>query len=281
MPAATEATFVTAAPSLSAPLASQQTPRDGVCPAALIEAPSLLAKSRSRIFNPLFLGYTFLFVLSVYPLLLARTRRPLARAMQFWAKGVLVLMRWVAGIRTDIRGRENLPKSGPYILASKHQSEADGIAMLALVGDIAFVAMKEVGKYPLVGPVLKKLEMVLVDTDGGAKERTTLAEGGRRAAGDGRAILIYPEGTLMKVGERGRYRAGVYHLAADLDIPVIPVATDIGRCWDRRQPMKRAGTGTFAFLPAIKAGADKRDFMTTLEETIEAESLRLANEHRA
>lgn len=231
---------------------------------------------RSRIFNALFLGYTFLFVLAVYPLLLARTRRPIARAMQFWAKGVVGLMRCIAGIRVEMRGRENLPKSGPYILASKHQSEADGIVLLALVGDLAFVAMKAVAKYPLVGPVLRKLEMVLVDTDGGACERATLAEGGRKAAAEGRAILIYPEGTLMKVGERGRYRAGVFHLAAELGVPVIPVATDIGRCWDRRQPIKRPGTGTVSFLPAIRAGADKRAFMAALEATIEDENARLA-----
>lgn len=274
MLAATET--VPATPALSTPLAPL--PKASAIAA---EQQSQLARLRSRVFNVLFLGYTFLFVLAVHPLLLARTRRPLARAMQIWAKGVLALMSGVAGIRTEFRGRENLPKSGPYILASKHQSEADGIAMLALVGDLAFVAMKEVAMYPFVGPILKKLEMVLVDTDGGARERSTLAEGGRAAAGNGRAILIYPEGTLMKVGERGRFRAGVYHLAADLGIPVIPVATDIGRFWDRRQPMKRAGTGTFAFLPAIKASADKRDFMAALEETIEAECTRLANEARA
>ena len=113
------------------------------------------------------------------------------------------------------------------------------------------------------------------------RKRSPSPEAGGAPAANGRAILTYPEGSLMKAGERGRCRAGVYPLAADLGIPVIPVATDIGRFWDRRQPMKRAGTGTFAFLPAIKASADKRDFMAALEETIEAECTRLANEARA
>src|SRR5688572_10086383 len=128
---------------------------------------SLALRLRSRIFNAVFLAYTFLFVLSVYPLLLLPSRRPTARAMKVFAKGVLWLMRGVAGIRIETRGRENLPRDGAYILASKHQSEADGFIQMALVDDIAFVAMKEVGKYPLVGPVLRKLEMVLIDTDGG------------------------------------------------------------------------------------------------------------------
>jgi 1-acyl-sn-glycerol-3-phosphate acyltransferase len=82
----------------------------------------------------------------------------------------------------------------------------------------------------------------------------------------------------MKVGERGKYRAGVYHLATDLGLPVIPVATDVGRCWDRRQPVKRAGVVAVTFLPAMRAGEDKRAFMAALEHTIEAESTGLAAE---
>ncbi|MCW5773627.1 MAG: 1-acyl-sn-glycerol-3-phosphate acyltransferase [Rhodospirillaceae bacterium] len=245
-------------------------------PPAVAASPGRGERLRSRLFNAVFLGFTFLFVLSAYPLLLLPSRRPLARAIQRWARGVLWLMRRIAGIRVAIAGRENLPKTGPYILASKHQSEADGIILLAHLDDVAFVAMKEVGRYPLVGPLLRKLDMVLVDTDGGLRERATLAAGGRRAAAAGRPILIYPEGTLMKVGERGRYRPGVYHLAAEIGVPVVPVATDIGRCWDRRQKTKRPGTGTVAFLPPMQAGADKRAFMAALEEAIELESQRLA-----
>jgi 1-acyl-sn-glycerol-3-phosphate acyltransferase len=274
---------------MPAPLACQPLAADAALafapPASLPACPSagnesFALKLRSRLFNAVFLGYTFLFVLTAYPLLLWPTRRPLARAMKIYAGGVLWLMRRLAGIRVEVRGREHLPTSGAYILASKHQSEADGLIQMAVIDDLAFVAMKEVGNYPLVGPVLRKLEMVLIDTDGGPREVATLAQGGQGAAAAGRPILIYPEGTLMKVGERGRYRAGVYHLAAGLGLPVIPVATDVGRCWDRRQKTKRPGVATVTFLPALRAGDDKRAFMAALEETIEAECLRLVADSR-
>ena len=74
MHAATETS--PAAPALSAPLAPLPKALD-----IAAEQPGPLVRARSRVFNVLFLGYTFLFVLAVYPLLLARTRRPLARAM--------------------------------------------------------------------------------------------------------------------------------------------------------------------------------------------------------
>lgn len=248
-------------------------------PARPTEAsPGFALRVRSYFFNAVFLGYTFLFVLCIYPLLLCPTRRPLARAMKVYARGVLGLMRGVAGIRIVVRGRENLPAIGAYVIASKHQSEADGLIQMAVIDDLAFVAMKEVGKYPLVGPVLRKLEMVLIDTDGGPREVATLAEGARKAAAAARPILIYPEGTLMKVGERGKYRAGVYHLAADLGLPVVPVATDVGRCWDRRQKTKRPGAVTVAFLPPMQPTAGKAAFMAALEESIEAACARLPSE---
>ena len=254
-------------------------PQAAQMPARSRSAAGLGQRLRSQAFNAIFLTYTFLFVLSTYPLLLWPSRRPLARAMKRYAKGVVWLMRRLAGIRIDVKGLETLPKSGAYILASKHQSEADGIIQMAVIDDVAFVAMKEVGNLPLVGPVLRKLEMVLIDTDGGARERATLFAGGRRAAAAARPILIYPEGTLMKVGERGRYRAGVYHLAAELGVPVIPVATDVGRCWDRRQKVKTPGVVTVSFLAPMQAGEDKRAFMAALEDAIETEGARLVAEH--
>jgi 1-acyl-sn-glycerol-3-phosphate acyltransferase len=243
-------------------------------PAISIGAPRPL---RSRIFTLWLYGFSFLFVLAAQPLVLLPSRRPMAAAIRLWARIVRATMRWMLGIRVTATGLENLPRNGAYVLASKHQSEADGILMLALVPDIAFVAMKEVGRYPLVGPLLRKLEMVLVDTDGGQSERKALSLGGRAAADAGRPILIYPEGTLNAVGARGRYRAGVYHLAKDLDLPVVPVATNIGLCWDRRTPTKHAGAASVAILPAMRVGEDKPGFMARLEEVIEAKTAALVS----
>jgi 1-acyl-sn-glycerol-3-phosphate acyltransferase len=57
---------------------------------------------------------------------------------------------------------------------------------------------------------------------------------------------------------------------------VVPVATDVGRCWDRRQKTKRPGVVTVTYLAPMRPGDDKRAFMAALEETIEAECARLA-----
>lgn len=233
---------------------------------------------RSTIFNLAFYAYTFLSAFVALPLTVLPSRKPLAGFIRLWAKGTVLLMRWIAGIAVEIRGRENLPADGPRVIAGKHQSECDGIIVMSLIPDIAFVAMKELEKLPFVSPILRKLEMVMVETCGGGRERETLVEGGRKASAAGRSILIYPEGHLMAVGKRERYRTGVHHLAFDLGLPVIPVATNIGLRWDRRMWRKKPGPAVVEFLPSLAPIADKAAFMARLEEVIEAGTERLVLE---
>lgn len=241
----------------------------------------MLQKLRSALFNALFLTISIGAALLCLPLTLSRSRRPVARVLRRWAKTVVVLMRRVAGISVEIRGREHLPQDAPHIIAGKHQSECDGIIVLSLIPDLAVIAMKELADKPLIGPILRKLEMVLVDTCGGGRERESLLAGGRAARAAGRSILIYPEGHLMAVGTKERYRPGVYHLAVDLGLPVIPVATNVGLRWDRRQKLKKAGPAVVQFLPALPPHTDKGTFMARLEEEIERATELLVLEHQA
>ncbi|MEQ8696898.1 MAG: lysophospholipid acyltransferase family protein [Bauldia litoralis] len=235
---------------------------------------------RSTVFNLVFKSYCLVTLVVALPLTLLPRRTGAAWILRTWARGVLALMRTVAGIRVEVRGREHIPADRPVVFAGKHQSEADGIVVLALVPNLAVVAMRELARIPLAGRLLRKLEMILVDTGGGAGQRATLVDGSRAVHGQGRSILIYPEGTLMAVGTRERYRAGVYHVARDLGTVVVPIATNMGLSWDRRKARKRPGTVVVEFLPPMEPGPDKAAFMARLEAAIETRSDDLAAEGR-
>jgi 1-acyl-sn-glycerol-3-phosphate acyltransferase len=187
-------------------------------------------------------------------------------------------MRWIGGMKVEVRGRTNLPTEGPALLANKHHSESDGILLAANIPGIAFVAMQELFSYPLIGAILYRLQMIRVDACGGGKERENLAQFARRAHESGRHIAIYPEGHLMAPGERERYRSGIYYLYRDLDLAVTPVATSVGLLWNRRDWWKRPGRAAIEFLPTIETGLDKQTFMRRLEDAIEAASDRLIAE---
>jgi 1-acyl-sn-glycerol-3-phosphate acyltransferase len=138
--------------------------------------------------------------------------------------------------------------------------------------------MKDLLDYPAIGRILTKLDMIMVDTCGGGSERNVLSTAAKRAYDAGRHILIYPEGQLVPVGDRERYKIGVYHLYSDLNLPVTPVATNVGLCWQCRGWKKTPGTAVLSFLPPIATGLDKDTFMRVLEDQIEAETARLVGE---
>ena len=233
---------------------------------------------RSLAFNLFFYGFTALTALVgilLVPIPLATLLRGL---LHNWAKVVQWAMRAIGGMEIEIRGRQHLPARGPALLAMKHQSESDGITLAALIPGIAFVAMQELFRYPLIGAILYRLQMIRVDTCGGGKEREHLARFARRAYDSGRYIAIYPEGHLMAIGERERYRSGIYYMARDFGLPVTPIATCVGLLWNRRDWVKKPGRAAIEFLPPIPAGLEKVEFMQRLETSIEGATARLVAE---
>ncbi len=233
---------------------------------------------RSFLFNMVFYGYTALTAIVCLLLVPLPSAKPLETAVHWWARSIAFALRWIAGIKLEVRGHENIPKVGPSLIASKHQSFSDGVLMLSLVKRVATVAMKDLLQYPAIGRIMTKMDMIMVDTCGGGTERDHLSKAAQRAYDNKRHILIYPEGQLVPVGDRERYKAGVYHLYEDLDLPVVPVATNAGVCWQCRAWTKTPGTITMSFLEPIKTGLDKDTFMRVLEDRIEAETDRLVGE---
>jgi len=227
---------------------------------------------RSAVFNLGFFLLTAAMVLGSLPLLLAPRQRMIA-AMRLWARLVLGLLRGVCGIRFRLEGAEHLPPPGaPALIAAKHQSAFDTIIWLALLPDAAYVLKAELLRIPLYGQLARKARMIAVDRSAGASAMRALLKGGREAAAAGRQIVIFPEGTRVAPGSRVPYQPGVAALAAATGLPVIPAATDSGRCWGRRAFRKPAGLITLRVLPPLPVGLRREALMQRLEDAIEAET---------
>ncbi len=204
-------------------------------------------------------------------------RRPTSRVIRQYVRRMVQAMRLLAGIRIEVRGRERLPE-GAYILASKHQSWGDGFATYDQFDDLAFVTGDHLEKFPLLGTVLRKLGAIVVNNCGGHRAREALKARAADAHAEGRRILIFPEGNLAKVGEKFRYRSGVWHMARDFDLPVVPVATNLGLFWPQEAFEKHPGTATLEFLDPIPPGLPKGTFLARLEAAIETRTAELVAE---
>jgi len=194
-----------------------------------------------------------------------------------YVKRMVQAMRLLAGIHLRVLGRERLP-TGAFIIASKHQSWGDGFATYDQFDDLAFVTGDHLEKFPLLGTVLRKLGAIVVNNCGGRESREALKHRSADADAAGRKILIYPEGNLARVGEKFRYRSGVWDMYRDFDMPVVPLATNLGLFWPREEFRKNAGTATLDFLDPIPTGLGKDEFLTRLEAAVEGRTAELIAE---
>lgn len=206
-------------------------------------------------------------------------RNATAAVIRAYVRRMVQAMRLFAWIRIEVRGRERLP-AGAFIIASKHQSWGDGFATYDQFDDLAFVTGDHLEKFPLLGTVLKKLGAIVVNNCGGREARESLKQRGADAHREGRRILIYPEGNLAKVGEKFRYRSGVWHMYRDFDMPVVPLASNLGLFWPQEEYRKHPGTATLEFLDPIPTGLGKEEFLARLEEAVESKTAELIAEAR-
>lgn len=194
-----------------------------------------------------------------------------------YVKRMVQAMRILAGIQLQVRGRERLP-TGAFIIASKHQSWGDGFAVYDQFEDLAFVTGDHLEKFPLLGTVLRKLGAIVVNNCGGREARDALKHRSADAHAAGRKILIYPEGNLAKVGEKFRYRSGVWHMYRDFDMPVVPLASNLGLFWAQEDFKKTPGMATLEFLDPIPTGLGKEEFLARLEDAVEGRTAELIAE---
>jgi 1-acyl-sn-glycerol-3-phosphate acyltransferase len=211
-------------------------------------------------------------VLTVFP-----GRKPVTWIIHRYTKRMVQAMRFFAGIKLEVRGRENLLEQ-PVIYACKHHSWGDGFCIYSQFGDLAFVTGDHLEKFPLMSTLLSKLGAIVVNNCGGVTARKALANRSADAAKDGRSILIYPEGHLNAPGTYRRYRSGVWHMMTNFNMPVVPVATNLGLFWQEEHYKKTPGTAVLEFLEPIQPGMAKDDFLELLRTRIETRSQELISE---
>ncbi|ESQ94314.1 lysophospholipid acyltransferase family protein [Asticcacaulis benevestitus] len=204
-------------------------------------------------------------------------RKPVKWIIQRYTRRMIQAMHIFAGIKLELRGRENIPDV-PVIFACKHHSWGDGFCIYSQFDDLAFVTGDHLEKYPMMSTLLSKLGAIVVNNCGGIEARKNLASRSADAAKDGRSILIYPEGHLNSPGTYRRYRSGVWHMANNFNMPVVPVATNLGLFWQETRYKKKSGTAVLEFMEPIAPGMSKDEFLNTLRDRIEQRSQELISE---
>jgi len=126
-------------------------------------------------------------------------------------------------------GMENVPKSGPVILASNHLSFADHFfGPWPLRRPIVFLGKRDYFTGKGVKGFLSKMffsgvGVIPLDRTGGKASEEALATG-LRVLGEGKQLGIYPEGTRVPDNRLFKGKTGVARLALQAKVPVVPMA---------------------------------------------------------
>ncbi len=229
---------------------------------------------RSIVFNVVFYIHMIGVFVVVTPVYFFLPQRLCVAVVTAWGRRSLWLLKVICGTRTEFRGLANLPP-GPVLLAGKHQSLFETFALLTILKNPAVIIKKELLHVPIWGWWAYKAGMIYVSRKGGAAALKEIVAGGKRVIGQGRPIIIFPEGTRRMPGAPPDYKVGIVHLYGRLGLPVVPVALNSGFYWPRRASRRYPGTIVVDVLPPIEPGLPPRAFLTRLTEVIETASDRL------
>lgn len=137
--------------------------------------------------------------------------------MTYWISKYFSYLFFKVFYRLKVRGRENLPPRGGYILAPNHNSLIDPPLAAAAVGDpLYFMAKKELFEIPLFSSFIRSAHAFPVRRGGVDKNSIKRAI---KILKKGGALLLFPEGGRRESGSALR---GVSYLAAKTGAPVVP-----------------------------------------------------------
>jgi len=197
------------------------------------------------------------------------------RFITTWSRLMLAGAETILGIRYRVLGAERLPPP-PYIVLAKHQSAWETLAFQAIFPPQVWVVKRELLWIPFFGWGLALLAPIAIDRASGPRALRQLLEQGRDRLARRYCIVIFPEGTRVAPGTRGRYQVGGAWLAVKTGASVVPVAHNAGELWGRRAFIKRPGLVTVSIgAPIDSRQLAPEELNRKVEDWIEGEMQRI------
>ena len=198
-----------------------------------------------------------------------------------WVDGLLPLfvaaLKYVGGITIEVRGKENIQK-GAALYASKHESALETYILPTIVKGSAFVLKKELTYIPIFGWAQAFYGMIAVDRSAGGAAMKGMLRSAKKRIEENRSVAIFPEGTRVKPGTKISYKPGLLFLAQNIKVPVVPVALNTGLFWGKNSFLRYRGKVIVEFLKPMPDNLDKKEYMSLLEQRIEAKCRELNEE---
>ena len=223
---------------------------------------------RSLLFNLfLYAGIILVFLIAI-PALFLPSKITLLFG-KFLGHYVVLIVRIFLSTKVEFKGIDNIPKNEKYFVASAHQSMFETFALQSVLDYPVFILKKELLKIPLFGLYLKKIKSIEIVRDTTTKDNLNFFDKVANIfKNEKRPLLIFPQGTRVKVDDKVPFKKGVGRIYEALNISCVPVALNSGKVWPKHGIAKHPGKITVSFLKPIEPGLNRDDFIKNLETKI-------------
>ena len=171
------------------------------------------------------------------------------------------------GVQVRTNGSRPALAAGSYVFASNHQSIYDiPVLFWTVPNDLRIIAKASLGAFPFIGWHLRRAGHLLVDR--GSPGAAVLKKM-RRMVSDGASLIVFPEGTRSADGRVGRFKGGVFLLAIESGLPIVPISVSGSRHVMRKgRLMTCPGVVDVTIHPPIPTAGLTRDDARALADRV-------------
>lgn len=130
----------------------------------------------------------------------------------------------IAGVKVETEGRDKLDKDASYVFISNHASYFDiPILMCAIPNNVRFIYRDDLTKIPILGWGMFLGKYIPINRENVREAMKSLKKAAERIK-LGISVVIFPEGTRSYDGKVGEFKRGMFVLADEAKVPVVPTA---------------------------------------------------------
>lgn len=208
---------------------------------------------RNLLYYPFFYGGS-IFLVSASVAAVALGPRRLQAVVRCWSRWHRWCVTRLLGVELVVEGDR---PDGPVLYAMKHESFFEAIDAPAFLHAPAVFAKRELFAIPGWGHSALRYGLIPVAREEGARALRQMIAMARERLGEGRPLVIFPEGTRVPHGARPPLQAGFAGLYKLLGLQVVPVAVDSGPIYHRL--WKRSGRITYRIGQPIPPGLPREE----------------------
>lgn len=166
------------------------------------------------------------------------------------ARWGLRLAHWLAGVRLEVVGRENLYPGVPCVYVCNHVSNVEPPSVFVVLPRVVILGKRELWRIPILGTLLELAKFIPVER--GTDRAAQAADLGAERLREGFSVVAFPEGTRSWTGELLPFRHGIFLMAIRAGAPIVPITVvGVREIMPRGARVIRPGTVRLVVHPAV------------------------------